>query len=71
MAVPTAGLGRKRGADMPWGDALWEELASGRRWCKGLFRRRVWQGPARFAFPPPTPGIQPGPEQVLTRQLLS
>lgn len=61
VAVEAVGLGRKRGEDV---------LGDGAHRGKRLFRRRVWQSLAGLAFPPPTPGIPPGPEQVLRRQLL-
>lgn len=58
MAVETAGLGRR------WGQAcsgagcavgrscLWKVVIRER-----LCRRRVWQGAAHFAFPPPMPDV--------------
>lgn len=71
MAVVTAGQAG-RGADAARGggvvgrNCLWKVVVK-----KTLAGAGVWQGPAPCAFPPPAPGIQPGPKQVLRRQLLT
>lgn len=47
------------------GSCLWKVVVEEALQAMGL------AGPVHFIFPPPVPGTQPGPKQVLRRQLLS